>query len=263
LLKDSLRCEYCNRAYKREGGIISFVSIETWRDYGIEHPVYRKSEPLPPNNFWINFVRKVREFKTTDVVLDAGCGDMVWTANLDDQVKRIYGIDTSIYMLNKASKRKLSNAILMEGDVTNLPLKNETIDVIFNIYVFEHLPYKRALKTLNENRRVLKPKRTILIVTENPFGEYAYKRFLSKVTRKNFGTPDNTHINMLFPHYVRMLLKRIGFDIIMEWAPIIGGNRFPLNLMLKNELLSRQMEFILNISYGFLAIKREGGSLNG
>jgi SAM-dependent methyltransferase len=262
LFKDSLRCEYCNRVFKMKGSLISFVESEAWRDYGSEHDLYRKSEPLPPNDFWIDFVRKVREFKKTDIVLDAGCGDMVWTANLANQVKQIYGIDLGTYMLNKASKRKLNNAILIEGSVENLPFKDETIDLIFNIYVFEHIPYNRSLKALNEFYRVLKPKGLLLIVTENPVGEYVYKRFLSKVIRRNFGTPDNTHINMLFPYQLRMLLRKINFDIISEWVPIIGENKFPLNIILKNRFLRRQMEIISNISYGFLAVKR-GGSLNG
>jgi len=179
---------------------------------------------------------------------------MVWTASLENRVKKIYDVDASMRQLLKAKRRGLRNAVLIFGDISRLPFKNESVDVVMEIYVFEHLKFERALKASNEYNRVLRRGGLYLIVTENPFGEIMYKRFLAKILHVNFGTPDPTHINMRFPRVVRRLLTETGFKIVAERAPILGEDTI-LNRILKYKQPRRFAEFILNISYGFLAEK--------
>jgi len=54
---------------------------------------------------------------------------------------------------------------------------------------------------------------------------------------------------------VRRLLTETGFKIVAERIPILGEDTVLLNKILKCKQPRRFAEFILNISYGFLAEK--------
>jgi len=251
-------CNGCGKIYSLENDIL-IVTEQThnFQMYGDKHPIYGSERPLPPENFWIEFVERYRDFQPSDIILDAGGGDSVWTASLDSRVRRIYNVDASLYQLLKARKRDLRRSILINGDVTQISFKDDCIDVIFEIYVFEHLSFKKALKAIEEYYRILKQGGLYLIVTENPFGEYMYKRFLAKLLRRKFGTSDPTHINMHFPRTVRKLLIENNFQIIAEWIPIIGENKTLFNWMFKQKPAKSFLELLFNISYGFLVKKSQ------
>jgi ubiquinone/menaquinone biosynthesis C-methylase UbiE/uncharacterized protein YbaR (Trm112 family) len=257
LYRTYLKCSNCGRTYPIQDDIIILGdSSHEFEAYGAKHQIYGVKEPLKPQTFWIDFIEKYRQFRPTDVVLDAGGGDMVWTACLEGRVRRVYDVDVSMWQLSKARERRLRNAVLICGDVSRLPFKDESVDVVAEIYVFEHLKFEKALKAINEYYRVLRRDGLLLMVTENPIGEYLYKKILAKILHVNFGTPDPTHINMRFPRSVRKLLVKNNFEIVAERIPIIGKNIPLFNRMLKRRAVKRFAEFILNVSYAFLAKKR-------
>jgi ubiquinone/menaquinone biosynthesis C-methylase UbiE len=78
------------------------------------------------------------------------------------------GIDLSQGMLDKAKKRlsRLSEANykLLTGTAFALPVKNESIDVLMNNYMFDLISYEDMDKVLDEFRRVLKQNGRLVLV---------------------------------------------------------------------------------------------------
>lgn len=97
----------------------------------------------------------------------SGTGDMTIILAKHFLQSNIIGLDLSQEMLNIAQKKilnkKLTNRIkLIKGDVENIPMDSNTVDVvtiIFGIRNFENIE-----SSLNEIYRILKPKGLILIL---------------------------------------------------------------------------------------------------
>ncbi|MGB9735995.1 MAG: class I SAM-dependent methyltransferase [bacterium] len=247
-------CSVCNRTFSKNNGIYMFSSLEdsAWTDYGKAVEVYKNIEPISPSHFWINLIEKSRPFKSTDIVIDLGAGDGAQTALLSNKVKELHWIDLSYYQLKKAYQRHLENTFCVFSDVTRLPYDNDVSDVCISVFLFEHLPYKQCILMLKEANRVLKKGGLFLLVTENPIGDYIYKRILSKITGISFGSADPTHINMLFPGRLKRLIKNNGFRIIGYRIPVIGEKRAKFLKRILPEFITQNF---MNISYGYLCEK--------
>lgn len=247
-------CSVCKRNFTRRNNIYMFSDPQhsSWLEYGNSNAVYGSEDPILPMHFWIDWAAQVRPFIHSDIVFDLGAGDGAQTAMLGNRVKEIHWIDLSYYQLQKALKRDIAQAICVFSDVTRLPYDDCSADVVVCVFMFEHLPYQQGILMLKEVSRVLKKKSIFLLVTENPVGEYLYKRMLRQVTGISFGTPDHTHINMLFPEHTRRLLQQNGFKVVKSHIPVMGQNRFPLLRQLLPDFLSHNL---LNISYGYLCEK--------
>ena len=91
-------------------------------------------------------------------MLDIGCGNgrnMIQTTQQNDKKIQWYGIDTCADLLNQCS----SKSIIIQGDMTSIPLKNVSIDYSICIASFHHLStVERRLKCLREIQRVTKYK---------------------------------------------------------------------------------------------------------
>ncbi|WP_312636346.1 class I SAM-dependent methyltransferase [Oscillibacter sp.] len=100
------------------------------------------------------------DFNTT---LDLGCGTgTVMQAILQSfPDKRVYGIDISENMLQKAKEKLQDNAYLTLGDSEHLPYANETFDVVYCNDSFHHYPAPE--KVIAEVYRVLKPTGSFII----------------------------------------------------------------------------------------------------
>jgi ArsR family transcriptional regulator len=100
--------------------------------------------------------------KQGDVVLDLGSGagfDSFLAAKKVGSTGKIIGVDMTEEMVNKAkelaSKYEYTNVEFRLGDVENLPLEDESIDVVISNCVINLAPNK--LKVFKEAYRVLKP----------------------------------------------------------------------------------------------------------
>lgn len=94
------------------------------------------------------------------LVLDAGCGDGARTlANLPDDA---VGLDFSRAGLDLATER-IPGARLVQGDVTDLPLRDSVADAITAYHVVFHVPRTDHPAVYREFARVLKPGGTLLM----------------------------------------------------------------------------------------------------
>lgn len=99
--------------------------------------------------YWDNFIEDVRsKLKSGDVLFDAGAGDGHWKKHFSSEVKYI-GMDLGVGD-NNCDYSQLD----INGDLRDIPLENNSVDVIISIQVFEHLP--EPWKVLAEFNRILK-----------------------------------------------------------------------------------------------------------
>ncbi len=112
-----------------------------------------------------------------DVVLDLPCGYSEFINNV--KCKRKLAVD-----LNPDSKRYTGRDVeFFEASSTHLPIKDETVDIVFISNFFEHLGHEDILATIKECHRVLRPQGRVMVLQPNV--RFAYKdywMFLDHIT---------------------------------------------------------------------------------
>ena len=81
--------------------------------------------------------------------MDIGCG----TGRLLDYAN--YGVDFSPEML-KIAAQKYPNKILLEGSLTNIPIENDHLDVIYSFHVIMHQDMNTTQEFLTQAHQKLK-----------------------------------------------------------------------------------------------------------
>ncbi len=115
-------------------------------------------------------------------ILEAGTGSGIYLRYLKAKGFTVYGIDLSIESVKKA-KQQCHN--IVQGNIFQLPFKDNSIDIIFNQGVMEHFTDEEWNRILKEFSRV--SKRLVVIVPGNlslwriydPIGDDDEKRFIS------------------------------------------------------------------------------------
>jgi ubiquinone/menaquinone biosynthesis C-methylase UbiE len=105
-----------------------------------------------------------RRIKSTEKVLDVGCGTGWFAAGLERALPEVtvIGLDLSAGMLGKARAAGASN--LLQGDGTKLPFGDDALDIVVGRGVLHHLPDPEL--ALAEWRRVLRPTGALLLSSE-------------------------------------------------------------------------------------------------
>ena len=116
-------------------------------------------------------------------VLEAGCGSGAFT----DYVARalgdggyVFALDIQPEMLEQLKKklmrfenRDITNVFLIDGDVRNMPFKDNHFDLVYMIAVLQEIP--EIHKALIEIKRVLKPNGILAITEFIPDPDYPLK----------------------------------------------------------------------------------------
>ena len=127
----------------------------------------------PCGGSWITFKKRldwyiktepyILEYINNDLlknkrVLDDGCGQGLILSLIAQKCRKVVGVDISKKSLIRAKQGikelGLQNVELIQGDAENLPLKDETFDVVYSIGVLHHTPDTQ--KGIDEIYRVLK-----------------------------------------------------------------------------------------------------------
>ncbi|WP_323675707.1 class I SAM-dependent methyltransferase [Halorubellus sp. PRR65] len=113
------------------------------------------AESRDPTGNDADLVEELREYLPDDpVVLDVGCGDGARTlANLPADA---IGVDVSRRALELASET-VPAARLLQGDMTNLPLVDDSVDAITAYHAVFHVARDDHPEVYREFARVLKP----------------------------------------------------------------------------------------------------------
>ncbi len=87
-------------------------------------------------------------------LLDAGCGTGHHIAQLRTRGYEVAGVDASKEMLEHARVNN-PDSVVLEADVEEIPLPDESFDIVLSIEVLRHLPH--SAKSIAEMSRLLKP----------------------------------------------------------------------------------------------------------
>lgn len=163
----------------------------------------------------INHVKKINRI----VYLELGCGKFFFGQSIAKRCDLIIGIDMSSSALRMAEtmlkEKGIRNYLLIKGDVLSLPLKNNTIDLIYGGGVIEH--FKDTQRAVDENFRVLK-KRGVA------FNTVPYLNISSLTYRQKWGNiPDVDILKPIFEFLHIKLLR--GKHMIFGYELSFSQNR--------------------------------------
>lgn len=166
-------CAACRSKYEIEDGIVKMLaelsddrelSIEKW-DEGYQESLemgdFAKDFSSYKERFFDDVYKNVASEKTIDkdvVYLEIGCGPFFFGNLIADRVSMIIGIDFSLTALKVAKtlldERGITNYLLIQSDILNIPIKDESVDLIYGGGVIEH--FEDTQKCINELFRVLR-----------------------------------------------------------------------------------------------------------
>ena len=129
--------------------------------------------------------------KSSDVVLDAGCGSGRNLSILSSRVKEIIGLDFSEEMLERARERvhseDLANVSLTRGTVTDMKFPDARFDKVVCASVLQYLDTADCETSFREMIRVCKPSGTLVLHVKNGTSLYALSLSLLRVVSRLIG----------------------------------------------------------------------------
>lgn len=120
-------------------------------------------------------IMKLLETKPGELILDAGCGTGIFTADLLDAGADVVGLELSFPMVAR-SARKLAGRPFhaVTGDMCALPFADESFDKSISVTAIEFI--EDAAGALAEMFRVTRPGGPVLLATLNSLSPWAERR---------------------------------------------------------------------------------------
>jgi ubiquinone/menaquinone biosynthesis C-methylase UbiE len=166
---------------------------------------------------------------TRKLLLDDGCGRGDWWYLFNEEY-RIIGVDISIDQCNNVAK----NNYKIAANAVQLPLKSDTIDMVFNSEVIEHMLPREGKSYLIEANRVLKQGGFLIITTPNGMElRRLLQNFIIKILSKVFKENDEYIKSRLFRLYLRFTGHYCQDVNIIEQSGYVGH----FNVMIPLELI--------------------------
>jgi len=168
-----LVCKKCGEKYEIDEGIVRIIpnlTVDTELSINKWDGIYKRK--LQNKNYYNDYKEYIKnyyqdtysqlnnekEINTEVIYLEIGCGPLFLGQLLASKVKLVIGIDFCPSALKIAKKmfedKGIKNYLLIQGDILNMPVKSNAIDLIYGGGVIEH--FKDTQKCVNELYRILK-----------------------------------------------------------------------------------------------------------
>ena len=149
-------------------------------------------------NYLINDIRTKLEIESGEYLLDVGCGSGFILKEIHGDFKNVVGLDLSTEMLLHTKQNKIKNLELVNGELANLPFKDNYFDRVLCYFVFINLPsLTYAEKAVEELIRITK-ENGIILIGQVP-NLYMKEQWFFKTTSRQHG-----HMQQL-----RSIIKKI------------------------------------------------------
>ncbi len=131
-------------------------------------------------NYLVNIENEIKSIITSNnyrTILETGCGTGRWISSLENDNKKVFGLDYSFDMM-KISTSDKSNLNFVNADAVYFPFKNNFFDLIFCVNAIHHFPDKE--KFINECKRTLTTNGMLAVFVVDPHIDkdwYVYKYF--------------------------------------------------------------------------------------
>lgn len=150
---------HCNNGHSfdkaRQGYVNLLISNKSNKNHGDDKLMVKARKDFLDKGYYAPMREKVNEILGTgNIVVDAGCGEGYYTS-LFAENNTVYGIDVSKDAVKHASSR-CKNASFAVASLSDIPLPDESVDVIINIF---------APDFPDEILRVLKPNGRLIMVS--------------------------------------------------------------------------------------------------
>jgi len=166
-----------------------------------EGNAYRRMKRALELKHFIDLIDK----KDKDKILELGCSSGFLTKYLG----RVTAIDTSDGMLEIA-RAKNPKATCIEGDMFDMPFKNNSFDKVVTMRVWDHLDEDDIRKAMREVKRVLKKRGYLIFDSED---NSPFRRFISAIFKFLFRTTGYTIYQYSLPK-IRKILDEEGYKIV-------------------------------------------------
>lgn len=206
-----LECSRCGEGFERdENGILDFSTAAIQKQSSffrhewlvkLQATSERQFErPRVEHQIDVEHVTRHAGPVENQIVLDAGCGTGLSTMSLLARGARLIFIDIVPETLQLVQKLVRLNgfegdALYVVGDISCLPLKTRSIDIVWSGGVLEH--FRDLRNPFIEIYRVLKQEGQLLFTVPNKFG---LQRVLSSLKDLTRSTSEN-HYETGFTHY--------------------------------------------------------------
>lgn len=132
----------------------------------IEQFVWGGLHPFSYHPFVFNFIPDLRN----KIIMDLGCGKGIW-GYLIRTVRplgtgKLVGLDINKKYLEFVKKHNVYDKLIV-GNITEIPIKDSSLDFIICSEVIEHLSKNKGRKFLNEVDRVMRTGGRVIITTPN------------------------------------------------------------------------------------------------
>jgi len=164
-----------------------------------------------------------RYFPQKGIYMELGSGTSETSVKILRRNRILGAVDFSSHALSRARKISIMD-FYIQADIFKLPLKDESIDGIWNVGVMEHFTEVELIQILKEFNRVLKNDRFcvlfwpwILAPSHIIFG--TYERILRKMRIYKQIFPDAPSM-FKRKEYVKKLMKKAGFADVRFHPPL-------------------------------------------
>ncbi|MDO8487473.1 MAG: class I SAM-dependent methyltransferase [Candidatus Curtissbacteria bacterium] len=169
--------------------------------------------PIHPKHLLTQKPWFTKYLKSSDIVLDLGCGNGQNSIKASKIVKKVVGLELSGELLNLAKEsfgfKRIKNIKFEMGNLEErLKYKDQAFDKVIFLDVLEHL-IKRG-QALSEAKRVLKNGGLLFLGVPN--SETSWKKLQRSVGINSFSDPD--HKIEFREGAINNLLNKEGFEII-------------------------------------------------
>jgi ubiquinone/menaquinone biosynthesis C-methylase UbiE len=169
---------------------------------------------------WHNSIRsleRLEPIKKGMDILDAGCGwgrmllgivDKYSALNISAMDYQQESLDTGMQLFKNESNGNIIKWI--KGDITSMPFKNDSFDIVYSMRVFQHL--NSPSNAASEMIRVLKPGGKFLILVQNklcPLNlNYYSRKYTPREVKSFFSDLTNIEIHYSSIDFFRPIIRR-------------------------------------------------------
>jgi SAM-dependent methyltransferase len=164
--------------------------------------------------------------------VEVGAGDCLFSFAVAKKVNEVYAIDVSDELVKGSKLPK--NFLFIKSDGTNIPIHQETIDIIFTNQLMEHLHPEDALIQLKNILTALKKGGVYVCMTPNSLtGPHDVSKYFDEVAT-------GFHLKEYTVTELYKLLKKTGFSkikVIISFKGHVLSRSFPVLLIEALELI--------------------------